>query len=84
MRKMNRTERAAAMLVVTAAAAVAGAGYKLLKKHTAYVVQKATAFFKNDAETEELDKVIQEEAAEAEQTVQEESAEAEEDPEENI
>lgn len=64
MRRISKAERAAALAVAAAAVTVAGTGYKLIKKHTAYVIQKATAFFKNDPETKELDEAIREEEAE--------------------
>ena len=44
----RRAERMAAMAVLAAAAAVAGAGVKLAKKHTVWLMQKAAATFKDD------------------------------------
>ena len=45
---IRKAERLAAMAVLTAAAAVAGAGYRLAKKHTALLMKKAAATFKDE------------------------------------
>ena len=65
MRRLSKAERAAALAVAAAAVSVAGTGYKLIKKHSEYVIKKAAAFFKNDQEIRELDEAIREEEAEA-------------------
>ncbi len=49
--RLTKTERAAAMAVVGMTAAVVAGGVKLLKRHTAYIIQKAAAHF-NDEETD--------------------------------
>ena len=48
MRRLTKTERAAAAAVLAAAATVAVTGYRLLKKHTLYLVHKAAAVFHDD------------------------------------
>ena len=48
MRRLTRTERAAAMAVLGMAATVAGAGIKLLKRRAAYMAKKAAATFRLD------------------------------------
>ena len=47
---MNRLERKAALAVATAAAGVVVSGVALLKKHTRYMTEKATATFDPDEE----------------------------------
>ena len=46
--RLRKAERIAAMAVLTAAAAVAGAGIRLAKRHTAYLMKRAAAKFKDD------------------------------------
>ena len=45
MRRLTNTEKKAAMVVIGMAAAAAGAGVSLLRKHARYVAMKAAAFF---------------------------------------
>ena len=46
--RFRKAERMAAMAVLAAAAAVAGAGVKLAKRHTEYLMKKTAAKFKDD------------------------------------
>ena len=48
MRRLTNTEKKAAMVVIGMAAAAAGAGVSLLKKHARYVAMKAAAFFEGE------------------------------------
>lgn len=50
MRRLTKTERAAAAAVLAMAASVAGAGAALLKKHTRLMAQKAASLFDMDKE----------------------------------
>ena len=53
MRKLTKVEKKAAMAVIAMAAATAGAGIALLKKHTKYILQKAASTFKPEDEIED-------------------------------
>ena len=46
--RLTKTERAAAMAVAAMTAAVVTSGVKLLKRHTAYIIEKAAAHFKDE------------------------------------
>ena len=48
MRRLTKNEKAAAAAVLTLAAAVAGAGISLLKKHIRMINQKAAAAFQDE------------------------------------
>lgn len=52
MRRLTKTERAAAAAVLAMAATVAGTGISLLKKHTRMMSQKAAAHFKEEEEVD--------------------------------
>lgn len=56
MRRLTKTERAAAAAVLAMAAGVAGTGITLLKKHTRLMAQKAASVFKEDEASEEREK----------------------------
>ena len=50
MKRLTKTEKAAAAAVLAMAATVAGTGISLLKKHARLMSQKAAATFKDDDE----------------------------------
>jgi len=50
MRRLTKIEKKAAMAVLAMTGAVVVSGVKLLRKHTRYMAQKATAFFADDKE----------------------------------
>ena len=52
--KLNKSEKMAAMAVLTAAAAVAGVGVRLAKKQTELLLQKAASTFKNEEPDEDV------------------------------
>lgn len=56
MRRLTKIEKKAALAVAGMTVTVAGAGIKLLHRHTRYMIEKAAAFFKEDdaAADEEL------------------------------
>lgn len=76
MRRLTKTERAAAMAVLAMAASVAGAGVALLKKHTRMMAEKAASVFKEDEETPENGQDAAENAAESREQAVEPEAEA--------
>lgn len=56
MRRLTKTEKAAAAAVLAMAASVAGTGAALLKKHTRLMAAKAASMFKDEKECETKEK----------------------------
>ena len=60
MRRITKTEKAAAAAVLAMAATVAGTGISLLKKHARLMSQKAAATFKDDDEPDAEEEMTEE------------------------
>lgn len=60
MRRLTKTEKAAAAAVLAMAATVAGTGISLLKKHARLMSQKAAATFKDDDEPDAEEEMTEE------------------------